>query len=189
MNKGELTGEDLVFVTPAGEVVEGERAPTGELPMYLRFFRDRPDVRSVLHCHPPAAGAFAVTAGENLLMRPVFPETVTEVGPVPVVPYGQPLTERLAANFEPFLQRYNAFLMENHGLVLLTQRGIDWAMMMTELLEMTAGTILDAARLGPMKEIGRDEVAELDEIMSIRGLPMHGAPGANSSLVELYFGT
>jgi L-fuculose-phosphate aldolase len=132
-------------------------------------------------------GAFAVTAGPNLLMRPVFPETATEVGPVPVVPYGEPLTQRLADNFLPYLRRYNAFLMENHGLVIMSPRGIQWTLMLTELLEMTAVTLLHASRLGGIKEISREDVANLDNIIRSRGLPMFGAPGVNNSLVELFF--
>ena len=45
-------------------------------------------------------------------------ETVVEVGPVPIVPFGEPLTQELADNFKPYLQKYNTFLMENHGLGL-----------------------------------------------------------------------
>ncbi|MFW6154655.1 MAG: class II aldolase/adducin family protein [Planctomycetota bacterium] len=187
MNKGDITAADVVFLRPDGTVAEGDRRPTGETPMYVNFFRDRPDVNAVIHCHPPMTGAFAITAGPNLLMRPIFPETTTEVGPVPVVPYGEPLTRRLADNFLPFLRRYNAFLMENHGLVIMTPKDITWAMMLTELLEMTSVSLLQAAAVGPVKEISRDDVANLDNIIKARNLPMFGAPGVNDSLVDLYF--
>lgn len=187
MNKGDITAADVVFIRPDGTVAEGTRRPTGETPMYVNFFRDRPDVNAVIHCHPPMTGAFAITAGPNLLMRPIFPETATEVGPVPIVPYGEPLTQRLADNFLPLLQRYNAFLMENHGLVIMTPKDILWAMMLTELLEMTSVSLLQAAAVAPVKEISRDDVANLDHIIKTRNLPMFGAPGVNGSLVDLYF--
>jgi L-fuculose-phosphate aldolase len=187
MNKGDITPADVVFLRPDGTVAEGVRRPTGETPMYVNFFRDRPDINAVIHCHPPMTGAFAITAGANLLMRPVFPETTTEVGPVPVVPYGEPLTQRLADNFLPFLGRYNAFLMENHGLVIMTPKDIAWAMMLTELLEMTSVSLLQAMAVGAVKEISRDDVANLDNIIKARNLPMFGAPGVNRSLVDLYF--
>lgn len=186
MNKGDIKLEDLVFLDLEGGVLEGRRPPTGETPMYLNFFRSRPDAASVVHCHPPYTNAFAITKGRNLLMRPVFPETVTEVGPVPVVPYGEPLTQRLADQFNPFLSRYNAFLMENHGLVILSPRDIGWCMMITELLEMTSISLTSAAALGDIKEIGIPDLRNLDHIMEARGLPMFGAPGAHRSLVDLY---
>ena len=188
MNKGDLALEDLVFLDLEGRVREGGRPPTGETPMYLNFFRSRPDAQSVIHCHPPYANAFAISRGPNLLMRPIFPETITEVGPVPVVPYGEPLTQRLADHFNPFLKKYNAFLMENHGLVILSPLDITWCMMITELLEMTAVTLTAAMPLGPVKEIAKADLHGLDRIMGKRGLPMFGMPGANRSLEDLYHG-
>lgn len=186
-NKGEIEPQDVVFVTLDGKKVEGRLEPTGELPMYINFFRERPDIASVLHCHPPMTGAFAITQGKNWLMRPIYPETTTEVGPVPVVPYGEPLTQRLADNFLPYLKRYNAFLMENHGLVIMSPRDILWTMMLTELLEMTAVSILQALALGDVKELSVEDVRNLENIISARSLPLFGAPGANRGLVELYF--
>ncbi len=188
MNKGDIKKKDVVFIDLNGTVVAGDRKPTGETPMYLNFFRERPDVRSVVHCHPPYTGAFALSKGKNWLMRPLFPETATEVGPVPVVPYGEPLTQRLADNFLPYLKKYNAFLMENHGLVIMSPKDITWAMMLTELLEMTSATIIHALSIGRVKEISRDDVRNLDNILATRKLPMFGAPGENTSLEELYFG-
>lgn len=187
MNKGGICPDDVIFITASGKRIEGKRRPTGEAPMYVSFFRERPDIASVLHCHPPMAGAFAISKGKNWLMRPVFPETITEVGPVPVVPYGEPLTQRLADNFSPFVKKYNAFLMENHGLVVMSPKGIEWAMSMTELLEMTATSILRALSLGRLREISKEGVRDLENTMRTRNLPMFGAPGANKSLVNMYF--
>ncbi len=187
LNKGEITPADVVFINMEGEVLEGTRKSTGETPMYINFFRERPDIVSVIHCHPPKTGVFAITKGKNWLMRPVFPETTTEVGPVPVVPYGEPLTQRLADNFLPYLQKYDAFLMENHGLVIMTPGDVQWTMMMTELLEMTSESILAALATGDIKEISKEDVDNLDNVCKTRGLPLFGAPGVNDSLVSLYF--
>lgn len=184
-NKGDVTPENVCFIQLDGTRVAGPK-PTGETPMYVNFFRERPDVQSVIHCHPPYANAFAITKGENWLMRPLLPETSTEVGPVPVVPYGEPLTQRLADNFLPYLQRYNAFLMENHGLVIMSSRDLYWCLMMTEVLEMTSLHILQALPLGDLKEIRREDVANMDNIMRTRKLPFMGAPGVHNSLTEVY---
>lgn len=188
MNKGDITPKDVVFINMKGEVVEGTQRPTGETPMYVNFFNERPDIESVIHCHPPKTGFFAITEGPNLLMRPIFPETATEVGPVPVVPYGEPLTQRLADNFLPFLQKYNAFLMENHGLVIMTSGDIKWTMMMTELLEMTSESLVIPAATGAkVKEISKEDVVNLGNILKARDLPLFGAPGVNKSLEDLYY--
>jgi L-fuculose-phosphate aldolase len=155
--------------------------------MYLNFFRDRPDVRSVIHCHPPYTNTFAVLEGENWLMRPVFPETVVEVGPVPIVPYGEPLTQQLADNFLPFVKRYNAFLMQNHGLVIMSPADIQRTMQLIEILEVTSISILQALAVGKVRELSRKDVQDLENTRRTRQLPLIGAPELDQSLVELFF--
>ena len=128
-----------------------------------------------------------IIKGRNWLMRPFLPETTIEVGPVPVVPYAEPITEKLANNFVPFLPRYNSFLMENHGLVSMTRGGILETVMNIEILEMTAKSIFLALQAGEIKELDRQAVRDLSNTMKTRNLPLMGAPGVNRSLEDLYF--
>jgi L-fuculose-phosphate aldolase len=180
---------DVVFINAQGQVLEGRHKPTGEMWLYINLFKERPDVRSIIHCHPPCCCAYTVTTAPNLLMRPNFPELVMEIGPVPLVPYETPLSPKTGHNFKPFLQKYNAFLMEDHGLVLLTQRDLEWAGGLIEELEAAANSLLRAQALGPIREISRAELVEMDKFLDVRGLPRCGAPGVNASLADLYFGS
>jgi len=125
--------------------------------------------------------------GKNWLMRPFYPETATEVGPVPVVPYAEPLTLQLAANFSPYLQKYNSFIMENHGLVTMTRGDIYWTLLTVELLESSANSMLKGLSAGSLKELDRKAVRNLWNVMKTRDLPLFGAPGANKSLEDMYF--
>lgn len=188
MNKGDIQPQDVVFINLAGDRIEGTRRSTGETPMYLAFFSDRPDIVSVLHCHPPSVCAMAIMDGPNWLMRPLYPETTTEIGPVPVVPYGEPLTEKLARNFAPFLPKYNSFIMENHGLVTMSRGDIKWTLLNVEVLEATAEMVLLALQAGQgIKELNRQQVIDLGNVMTSRDLPLFGAPGVNKRLEDLYF--
>ena len=157
--------------------------------MYLKFFCERPDIVSVIHCHPPVVCGMAISSGKNWLMRPLFPETTTEIGPVPVVPYGEPLTEELAQSFTPYLQRYNSFIMENHGLVTLSRGGIEWTLLNVEVLEATALSVIYAIQAGGVKELDREAVRKLGNVMRSRNLPLYGAPGVNKTLEGMYFDT
>ena len=185
--KSDISEMDVVFIDLEGRTVEGTRKPTGEVPMYLNFYRDRPDIKSVIHCHPPYTNTFTILKGMNWLMRPVFPETVAEVGPVPLVPYGEPLTQRLADNFVPYVKKYNAFLMENHGLTILSPADIYRTMQLVDILEVSAISILQALAVGEIKELTAEDVHNLENTMKTRNLPMIGAPGVNKSMVDLYF--
>jgi L-fuculose-phosphate aldolase len=179
---------DMVFVDSSGKTYESDRRPTGETAMYFEIFRRRPEVKSIIHAHPPAASMFAIIEGENLLMRPFYPETIIECGPVPLVPYAEPLTQRLADNFVPFLDRYNTFLMENHGVLALSQGEISAAFGQVDVLEGTALSLLYAKSAGyRVKEIAREEVISLENTMKTRGVPFPGKPGAVKGLEELYF--
>ena len=188
MNKGDIRENDLVFINQNGETIEGTRKPTGEKFMYLKFFAERPDIKSVLHCHAPNVGAFAIMEGPQYLMRPYFPELTHEVGPVPLVPYAEPITQQLADQFSPFLKKYNTFLMEKHGIVCMSPDSIEWTMMNVELLEMSAYSILRAIATGQkLKELTFQEVKDLDNVNIKRNCPMFGAPGVHKSLTDLYF--
>jgi L-fuculose-phosphate aldolase len=187
MNKGTIQPEDVVFINLKGQVVEGKRRPTGECPMYVKFFNERPDIVSVIHCHPPVVCGMAISSGKNWLMRPLFPEATTEIGPVPVVPYAEPLTEELAQNFSPFLQKYNSFIMENHGLVSMSRGDIEWTVLNIEVLESTALSVVYALQTGGVKELDREAVCRLGNVMRTRNLPLYGAPGVHQSLEDLYF--
>jgi len=187
VTKCDVTESDVVFIDLEGNIVEGTRKPTGEVPMYLNFYRDRPDIKSVIHCHPPYTNTFTILKGTNWLMRPIYPETVAEVGPVPVVPYGEPLTQKLADNFAPFIKKYNAFLMENHGLTILSSADIVRTLQLVDILEVSSISILQALAIGELKELTREDVQNLENTMKTRNLPMIGLPGLNTSMVDLYF--
>jgi L-fuculose-phosphate aldolase len=178
---------DVVLINRQGQPLTPGRRPTGELPIYLTLFERRPDVRSIIHCHPPACCAVAIRQGDSPLTLPLFPEVILEIGPVPLVPYATPLTAELADNFGPYLQRHNAFLMENHGVLLMTPRPLDWCLGLMEELESCADSVLRALATGPLRTISRERLLEMDRILDLRSLPRVGAPGANRSLADQYY--
>lgn len=185
--KNMLKPEDLVFIDMEGNILEGTRKPSGEMPMYLNMFQARPDIISAIHCHPLYANAFTIMKGTNWMERPVFPELIIEAGPIPIIPYGEPISQELADNFKPYLQNYNTFLMENHGLTAISAHDLTRLMHIIDMIEISAISILSALAVGEIKEISREEVENLSRTMVTRKLPMIGAPGANKSFVDLYY--
>ncbi len=61
--------EDLIVINSDGGVVEGRFDPPGEFPIHTEVLRARPDVMSVVHCHPHAPVALSITR------TPVLPVT------------------------------------------------------------------------------------------------------------------
>src|SRR5262245_16921564 len=60
VSKGFMTPDMMVIVDFDGKKLSGERDSSTELPMHLEVYRNRPDVRAVVHAHPPLATGFAV---------------------------------------------------------------------------------------------------------------------------------
>lgn len=187
MNKGDIRAQDLVFLDPSGKKIEGDRPVTSEWVIYRTIFKARPDIRAIIHSHPPHASGFAIARGENWLLRPLLAEAVLELGPVPVVPYAEPATQTLADRFLPYLERHNSFLMENHGVLTMTPGDIVKAVMLVDLLELTAISILDALKLGGIKEIPEEGLRNLENLRQRGNIPLPGRRGVNTSLADIYY--
>jgi L-fuculose-phosphate aldolase len=114
VGKGFLTPDMIVRTDLEGRVQGVGRAST-EILMHTAVYRRRPDVTAVVHAHPPTATGFAV-AGIPL-DRPLIAEAVMTLGPVPVIPYGQPSTRELARNVGDAICGAHALLMANHGAI------------------------------------------------------------------------
>lgn len=158
LSKADVTPDDLVVVTLGGQVLEGRHAPSSELRMHLRIYQRRPDVRAVVHAHPPAATGFAV-AGEAFV-APVLPEVILQLGAVPLVPYATPGSEALADAFEPFLAGHDGFLMANHGATTIGPTLVT-AHQRMESLEHAARILLAARALGTVNELSAADVRPL----------------------------
>lgn len=116
MDYGTLSPEDMVVVNSEGEVVEGFFAPSVETVLHLAIYKNRPDIRGIVHVHSPYATAFAVAR------RPIpviLEETAQAIGhEIPVAPYAHCGTEELAENVVKTLgQDKKAVLLANHGLI------------------------------------------------------------------------
>jgi L-fuculose-phosphate aldolase len=159
MSKIDVAPDDLVVVRLDGSVIAGERKPSSELRMHLRMYACRPDVRAVVHAHPPTATGFAV-AGESF-MAPVLPEVILQMGQVPLVRYATPGTDALADAIEPYVRAGNdALLLANHGattcgpsLLVAHQR--------MESVEHAARIILAARAVGRVNELSDADVKAL----------------------------
>lgn len=185
--KRDITPEHICFVTMRGETLfapEGLK-PTSESPFHLRVFEKRPDLRGIIHAHPPLLTGFAI-AGSDLLARPILPEPVIEIGPMVLVPYAQPGSDALAQAFDDALPLSNGFLMENHGVLMTSADGVLRTLDLLEMMECAARSVLVALELNGLKSLPEKDVLDLEDVMVSRGLPMPGAPGHNKSLKDAF---
>lgn len=145
IDKGSLTAQDIVQVKSDGTIL-GKHKPSSELPFHQATYKQRPDVRAVLHAHPPALVSFSIV--RKLPDTRLIPNVNLICGEVGMAKYGLPgsddLGKKIAAVFK---QGINTVLLENHGVVVV---GADLfkAFMAFETLEFCARLEIDARRMG-----------------------------------------
>lgn len=167
VSKGFLTPEMLVKVNRKGEVLEGRLKPSSELKMHLRVYEERPDVRAVVHAHPPYATAYAV-AGIPL-DQAMMPEAVVLVGTVPIAKYGTPSTEEVPNAIAVHVKNHQALLLENHGALTWSDDPFS-AYFLMESVEFISKVNFIVRQLGKERELSRARVAELVDIKRKLGI-------------------
>ncbi|MCC6536920.1 MAG: class II aldolase/adducin family protein [Bryobacterales bacterium] len=176
VSKGMMTVDDLIVVDPQGKKVEGARQATSEILMHLTIYSMRPDAVAVVHTHPPTATGFA--AAGRALNQAILPEVVVNLGCIPLAAYGLPGTPALSDSIKPFVPKYDAILLANHGAVCY---GADvWqAFFRMETLEHYARIALVAETLGGANLLPRGEVAKLIDARTRYGVKSKatGEPG------------
>ena len=154
--KGTLRPEDLVVIDMRGEHISGTKRRSSEALLHLAIYTARPDVRAVVHCHPPHATAFALT--HTPVPRGITPEVEVFLGDVELTPYETPGTEAFAQSVVPYVDRANALILANHGTVSYAAQ-LEHAFWFTEILDAYCRTVILAQQLGPLQPLPADKLA------------------------------
>ncbi|MCW2276709.1 class II aldolase/adducin family protein [Heliophilum fasciatum] len=157
MTYDRLTPDDLVVVALAtGEVVQGERRPSIEVPMHRVIYQSRPDVMAIVHTHPKHATAVAATRRD---LPPVIDNMVAYFGGwVRTAAYAMIGTIELGRNVVAALGDQPAALLANHGAVAVGET-VEQAFRRSELLEECARIYLLSLLAGGPVILTDEEVA------------------------------
>ena len=156
--KGMMDPDDLIIMGMDGKKISGRKEGTSEIAMHLTVYKMRPDIRSVVHAHPPVATGFAA-AGKPLNLA-LLPEVIIGMGCVPLAGYGLPGTPELTDPMLPYIPKYDAIMMGNHGAVCYGE-DVYKAYFRMETVEHFARISLVAELLGGAKPLPRLEVDKL----------------------------
>jgi L-fuculose-phosphate aldolase len=167
MSKGMMHPDDLIILDRRGRKISGHRERTSEINMHLTIYDLRPEIRAVVHAHPPVATGFA-TAGRPLNLA-LLPEVIINFGCVPIAEYGLPGTTELTEPMRPLIPRHNALLMANHGVVAYGE-DVFQAYFLMETVEHSARIQFVAEMLGGPNVLSRKEVDKLLDSRSRYGV-------------------
>jgi L-fuculose-phosphate aldolase len=156
--KGFLSPEQLAHVDMQGKVIDGGPRCSTETGIHLVSYVERPDVKAVLHCHPPHAVAMTI-AGIDMQI-PVIPEIIVTIGGIPTAPFGTPGTPELPESIRAIVRCSDTVVMKNHGSVTLGSNLID-AFKKLDMLEHTAKILWLANCVGKVEALPPEAVAKL----------------------------
>lgn len=161
--KDELEARDLVVLDSLGGVQAGGLA-SSESPLHLGIYQLMPDVKAVVHAHPPHSTAFACTrAGLQPLLQPEVLQLLG--GPVPLAEYAPPGSQALLHSVAPLLRQCPVVLMARHGLVAISRHSVMDAVHLVDQVEQVARVTWMARQLDCLPPLSADEVKQ---ILSIR---------------------
>lgn len=150
VNKGLISGDDLVKMDMDGNVISGGK-PSIEHKFHISIYKENPETNAVIHCHPLYCLALAVK-GEDIKSC-LTPEGVLLLDQVPTVRYETPGSQELVDAVMEYADA-PAMLMAKHGAI--TQgRTLEEAFNRMEELEFQAHLQIlagDAAEL-PVEEV------------------------------------
>ncbi len=145
VDKGSLKASDIICMKKDGTII-GKHKPSSEFPFHKAIYEKRPDLKSVIHAHPPALVSFSIV--RKIPNTNIISQARHICGPIGYASYKVPGSEALGEVIaKEFEKGYKAIIMENHGTVLAGTDLVD-AFERFEALEFCARTIIYGSQIG-----------------------------------------
>lgn len=185
VSKGFMAPEDLCIVDFNGKQLSGAKPRTSEIFLHIEVYRGDPNVRAVVHCHPPHATAFAIAHEE--IPTGILPEGEVFLGVVPRAAYETPGGPDFAATIRPFIGKANVVLLSNHGTVSWGD-SVEHAYWWTEILDNYCRMLILAKLIGNTERIPAGKVRELLALRPAFGMPPDSRQSADELFINPRFG-
>lgn len=150
VDKGTLSRNDIICVKADGSIV-GPHRPSSEYPFHKAVYRMRPDLKAVLHAHPPALVSFSIArVCPDLDLLPSVRKICKDMQ---IAVYAVPGSEELGDNIgKCFADGCDIVLLENHG-VCIGASDMFTAFKKFETLDYIANLEILAKRIGNPKSL------------------------------------
>lgn len=149
MKKDLVEPKHLIKMTLDGKIIDDsdEKAPSVEWPMHLRIYQEDEDFKFIIHSHAPLATALSVIKNP-----PKIPTLTMElsflVPELIIVPFKISGSSELGDAVAEALWDSNVLILENHGVISVSEESFQDAVIKTRALEELLRLYLDAKRFG-----------------------------------------
>jgi L-fuculose-phosphate aldolase len=167
ISKGNLKPDDICVVDLDGKQISGKRKRTSEFLMHAAIYKARPEIKAVIHSHPPHATAFAVAGIE--LPTCIHPEAEVFLGAVKTAKYVTPGDTRLGESLMPYIKDSNTIILQNHGTVSF-DTDLEQCYYKLEIVDAYARILILAKQVGSIRPLDGGEMKELLELKAKFGM-------------------
>ena len=171
LSKGFLKPDMICTVDMDGKQVDTNNRykRTSEILVHLAIYEKRPDIKAVVHSHPPHATAFAVA--EMPIPEGIHPEAEIFLGRVPMAHYATPGGPDLADSILKFIgPETNSIVLGNHGTVNFSDKTLTDAYYKLEILDAYCRILLLSHQLGRINQLSNQELNELLQVKQMFGM-------------------
>lgn len=155
VDKGSLTRNDIVCIKKDGTIV-GNHKPSSEYPFHQKVYQMRPDLKAVLHAHPPALVAYSIV--RKIPNTNIIPNVKFTCGDIGMAKYGLPGSTDLGDKIaEEFQKGFNTVILENHGVVV-GGNSLFECFKSFETLDFCARLEIEASRIGTPASLTNEEI-------------------------------
>ena len=160
IDKGTLRPTDIVCVRRDGSI-EGRHKPSSEYPFHIAIYKCRPEIKAVIHAHPPALVSFSIV--RQIPDTNVLPQAKNVCGPIGYATYALPGSDELGEVIaDEFKKGVNAVIMENHGTVV-GGKDLSDAYQRFETMEFCARTLINGNTIGTPNFLTNDQIDQFEK--------------------------
>jgi L-fuculose-phosphate aldolase len=162
ISKARMSRDEMCIIDINNNIIKGN--PSSERLMHLEVYKKCPEIKAVVHAHPPTAVAFTIAKPElKEIPAGAMSEVILACGSIPIVPYARPGSLDMGTKLHPFLEISRVMILARHG-ALSVGEDLEEAYLGMERLEHACEILFKASALGGITLLPDQEIQALKDM-------------------------
>lgn len=165
-DKAAIDETQISMIDLEGNLIEGLK-PALDIRMHLEVYRSMPEIRAIVHSHPPVSTGFAMSnyRVEEFLM----PEAILDIGVIETTDFAVPTTIEVPQCVGKCIKnnpKVRAMILRGHGVLCLSEKDVMDACYKLECLEAVCDAVLTTKILGGAYEMNERELDGVTRVLN-----------------------
>lgn len=165
-DKSAINETQISLIDLEGNVLEGLK-PALDIRMHLEVYRNMPEIRAIVHSHPPISTGFAMSNYhvEDFMM----PEAILDIGGIDTTEFAVPTTIEVPQCVETCIKKnpkVRAIVLRGHGVLCFSEKDVMDACYKLECLEAVCNAVLTTKILGGAYELDERELNGVNRVLN-----------------------